>query len=126
MLSKERVQKSFRVAAVAAAALVLGNGAAQAATLSSGPLRLAELESFTCSAVNASGREVVANVKVTIANGGFGAEKNCSPLADKAVCTADNQAGFTAYRYCTITTSDKRGTRGSFCNASTKVCIPVQ
>jgi hypothetical protein len=121
-----RTHRLFRTLLVASAVLAVGPGAARAATLASGPLRIGDLQNYSCSAVNAGTRDVTVEVIVTIEDGGFGTSEACSPLSPTSVCSADNEAAFAKYRYCTIKTTSKRDTRGTFCNTTTGVCIPVQ
>jgi len=116
----------FRAVLVAAAILAVGSSAAEAATLASGPLRIQDLQWFTCMAVNVHTGDVAAKVDVTIAGGGYGASASCPSLSPAGVCAADNQAGSANYRYCTITTTNRKAVRGTFCNNTTGVCIPVQ
>ena len=124
--SKKTLRGGIRALVVAAGVLVVGVGGAQAATLASGPLRVADQNSYSCTAVNVGGGDIAVAVKVTIDGGGGGATKSCAPLSPTGVCAAENDAGSTAYRFCTITTSNKKGTRGTFCNTSTGICVPVQ
>jgi hypothetical protein len=115
--------------AVATAALMGVAGEARAALLASGPLRILSNQYFSCTAVNAGNSAVSVDVAITIAgsNVGSGALEKCASLPSREICEAENQAGGTNYRYCTITTTGpKRAVRGTFCNTTTGVCIPVQ
>ncbi len=115
--------------AVATAALMGVAGEARAALLASGPLRILANEYYRCAAVNAGNTAVDVKVRLSIAGSyvGSGAQNDCSSLGTAEVCEAENQAGGTNYRSCTITTNGaKRAVRGTFCNTTTGVCIPVQ
>ena len=116
----------FRAVLVATAILVAGSSAVEAATLASGPLYVQGQHYFTCMVANVHTGAVAAEVDVTIAGGGYGAAADCPSLAPAGVCAADNQAGSGNYRYCTITTTNRKAVRGTFCNNTTGVCIPVQ
>jgi len=124
--NSKKTHNGLRAVLVAAAMLAAGSSAAEAATLASGPLRVADQQYFTCSVANVGTGDVAAKVDVTIAGGGYGAASNCPALAPAGVCAADNQAGSANYRYCTITTSNRKAVRGTFCNTSTGICVPVQ
>jgi len=112
--------------AAEAATLAAGSSAAEAATLAPGPLRIQDLQWFTCLAVNAHTGDVAAKVDVMVAGGGCGAGASCPSLSPAGVCAADNQAGSANYRHCTITTTNRKAVRGTFCTNTTRVCIPVQ
>ena len=123
-----RTNQGFQ-AAIVAATVLIGASGAQAATLASGPLWLAVGDDYSCSAANTSNsKDIVVEVSVTIDGSiaGSGSVESCAPLTPRTVCSADNEAGGAKYRYCTITTSSKQATRGTFCNKTTGVCIPVQ
>jgi hypothetical protein len=122
-----RGRNGVRVRAmVAAAGLLLVGSAARATMLASGALWVADSDGYSCTAVNASDKSVAVEVKVTIDGGGGGATQSCSPLGPTSVCAAVNDAGSAHYRFCTIATSNKKATRGTFCNTTTGLCVPVQ
>ena len=77
-------------------------------------------------AVNVHTGAVAAEIGVTIAGGGYGAAADFPSLSPAGVCAAENQAGSSNYRYCTIRTTNRKAVRGTFCNDTTGVCIPVQ
>jgi hypothetical protein len=110
------------------AGVLAGAGTAHAATLASGPLRVAEQNAYSCSAGNVGTREVDVEVTVTIDGGatGNGVSTTCAGLAPNAVCVAANDAASTKYRFCTVKTSNRKAVRGTFCNTTTAVCVPVQ
>lgn len=117
---------TLRTVLVVAGLLAFGGGQALAGTLSSGPLRVLVGASYSCAAVNVGSKDVSVEVKVTINNGGSGVTTTCATLNPESVCAAENDAGGTNYRFCTITTKSKRSIRGTFCNTTTGICIPVQ
>ncbi|MBY0275400.1 hypothetical protein K2Z84_08665 [Candidatus Binatia bacterium] len=99
---------------------------ADAAQIGSGPLRVADLESYTCAVVNIGTKPVDVDVVVTIDGGGGGATKKCAGLVPNDVCIAENDAGSSGYRFCTATASSKKSVRGTFCDVGTGLCVPVQ
>jgi hypothetical protein len=125
---KSTTEKGMRFRAMVVTVVVFASGAAQAATISSAPLRIADSNNYSCAAVNVSTKDVAVEVNVSITGGaiGSGASEACSPLSPTSVCVAENQAGSANFRYCTITTSNKRAIRGTFCNTSTGICVPVE
>lgn len=111
---------------IGAALLAATASSAQAAAIASGPLRVADLENYSCAVVNVGAKPVDVEVVVTIDGGGGGATKTCAALAPNDVCIADNDAGSSGYRFCTAIVGSKRSVRGTFCDLSTKLCVPVQ
>ena len=109
-----------------AALLAATASSAHAAAIASGPLRVADLESYTCAVVNIGTKPVDVEVVVTINGGGGGATKKCPGLAPYGVCLAENDAGSSGYRFCTATATSKKSVRGTFCDTSTDVCTPLQ
>jgi hypothetical protein len=99
---------------------------AHAASLGTGPLRVADLQSYRCAVVNIGTRPTDVEVVVTIGGGGGGADKSCAALAPNGVCVAENDAGFAADRFCTVAAGSRRSVRSAFCNVSTGICVPVQ
>jgi hypothetical protein len=129
MSSNKGTKARILALAVGAAGLVGLAGDANAALLASGPLRILANEYYRCAAVNAGNTAVDVKVRLSIAGSyvGSGAQNDCTSLGTAEVCEAENQAGGSNYRSCTITTNGaKRAVRGTFCNTSTGVCIPVQ
>lgn len=109
-----------------AALLAATASTADAAGIAAGPLRVADLESYTCAVVNIGTKPVDVEVVVTINGGGGGATKKCAGLAPNGVCLAENDAGSSGYRFCTATATSKKSVRGTFCDVSTGICIPLQ
>ena len=62
---------------------------------------------------------------VTI-DGGGGANTSCAGLAPSDVCVAGNDAAFAADRFCTVSAGNGRSVRGTFCNVTAGICLPVQ
>jgi hypothetical protein len=118
--------KRFAMLVLATAILGAASGRAEATTIGSGPIRIVDNNNYACSVVNYGTKPIAVEVNVTIAGGGYGAETSCPTLGPNEVCTATNDAGSASYRFCTVTTSNKRSTRGSFCNNTTGICVPVQ
>ena len=109
-----------------AALLAATASTAHAAAIAAGPLRVADLESYSCSVVNIGTKPVDVEVVVTINGGGNGATKKCPGLAPNGVCIAENDAGSSGYRFCTATATSKKSVRGTLCDVSTGICIPLQ
>ena len=112
--------------ALAVAVLAVAASPAAAASIGSGPLRVKDLETYSCSVVNIGTKPVDVAIEVRINGGGNGTTKNCAALAPNAVCVAENDAGSFGYRFCTATVSSKKTLRGSFCDVDTGECTPVQ
>jgi hypothetical protein len=112
--------------ALAAALLAATASSAQAAAIASGPLRVADLQTYSCSVVNVGTKPVDVDVAVTIDGGGNGATKKCAGLVPNDVCIAENDAGSFGYRFCTATVSSRKSVRGTFCDVTTGTCTPVQ
>lgn len=110
------------------AALLLGAGTAQAATLpTSAPLLVADGNAYSCAVVNVTGKALTSVVlSVWRADGSLGANTTCAPLDAGAVCSFANPAVGDSYRYCNVTGANKTAVRGTFCNTVTSVCVPVQ
>jgi hypothetical protein len=119
------MNKATRLA-LAVALLAISVSPAAAASIGSGPLRVKDLETYGCSVVNVSAKPVDVQVVVSINGGGSGVSKSCPALAPNAVCVAENDAGSFGYRFCTATVSSKKAVRGSFCDVTSGVCVPVQ
>lgn len=111
---------------VGAALLVATASSAQAAAIASGPLRIADLQTYSCSVVNVGTKPVDVAIVVTIDGGGGGATKTCAALAPNDVCIAENDAGSFGYRFCTATASSRKSVRGTFCDVTTGICTPLQ
>lgn len=99
---------------------------AHAASIASGPLRVADLQTYNCSVVNVGTKPVDVEVVVTIDGGGGGATKKCAGLLPSDVCIAENDAGSFGYRFCTATATSKKSVRGTFCDVNTGICTPLQ
>lgn len=127
MISRTGTRVGARLLGLMAGLFALA-GSAQAATVGSGPLRIADLNAYACAVANVSSKPVAVEVNVIIDGGaaGSGATNVCPALAPNAVCTAANDAGSTNYRTCVVTTGSKRALRGTFCNVTTGICVPVQ
>lgn len=119
------MRKGIRIL-MGAALLAAVASRAEAASIGSGPLRVDDLETYTCAVVNIGTKPIDVEVEVTINGGGNGATKKCAGLAPDGVCVAENDAGSAGYRFCTATASSKKSVRGTFCDVSTGLCIPVQ
>ena len=109
-----------------AALMLVGRDPAQAATLASGPLLISAMFAYTCAAQNIGTKSIDVVVTVSLDGGALGATANCPALSPTSVCSAATAAGSDAYRYCTITTNNKRNTRGAFCNTTAGTCVPAQ
>jgi hypothetical protein len=127
MNSNRKAHLRFSKILVVAGVLAISAGA-QAATLTSGPLRMNPEDDYYCGAVNVGSKDIAVDISITISgsNPGSGASQSCSPLAPNTACTALNTAGGANYRFCKVTTSSKKTTKASFCNITTNVCIPVE
>jgi hypothetical protein len=127
MNSNPKAHLRFSKILVVAGVLAV-SAAAQAATLTSAPLRINANDDYYCGAANVSSKDIAVDISVTISgsNPGSGANASCSPLAPNTACTAINTAGGVNYRFCKVTTSSKKGTKATFCNITTNVCIPVE
>lgn len=109
-----------------AALLAATATSANAASLASGPLRVADLQTYGCSVVNVGTKPVDVEVVVTIDGGGSGATKTCAGLVPNDICIAENDAGSFGYRFCTATVTSKKSVRGTFCDVTTGICTPLQ
>jgi hypothetical protein len=112
------------------AAAILMAGAAQAATLVSPPLHLLSGDDYRCMVVNA-GTKAIASAKIAVSisgsTPGSGFTEDCGPVDPGVVCAGDNEAGGSNYRFCTIDfIGSKSYVRGSFCNTTQGVCVPLQ
>lgn len=119
------MKKATRLAMMVALLAVAASPAA-AASIGSGPLRVKDLDNYHCSVVNVSAKPVDVRVAVSINGGGYGADKTCAALAPNAVCVAENDAGSIGYRFCTATVGNKKAVRGTFCDVTSGLCVPVQ
>ncbi len=127
MSSNRKAPLRFSKILVVAGALVAATSA-QAAVLTSGPLRMLPEDDYYCGAVNVGSKDISVDISVTISGSvpGSGAVESCSPLAANEACTAVNEAGGSNYRSCKVTTSSKKATKATFCNITRNVCIPVE
>jgi hypothetical protein len=125
------MRSTTRPLALAPLALLLLTTTAHAGNvLASGPLRVAANAYYNCTAVNVGAAPVAKiDVAVTVAGStpGSGAKASCTPVDGSAACTAENQAGGTQFRFCTVTvTGNRKNVRASFCDTTAGVCVPVR
>lgn len=125
--SNRKAPLRFSKILIVAGALVAST-AAHAALLTSGPLKMSPADDYFCGAVNLGSKDIAVDISVTISGSvpGSGATESCPALAKDVVCEAVNEAGGFSYRSCKITTSSKKATKGTFCNTTKNICIPVE
>src|SRR5262245_18600351 len=115
---------------ILAAAFLLAGTAAQAAVLVSPPLRILGGDWYTCGVVNSGTKTLtsaVIDVTISGSNIGSGFSEDCGPVPVGTVCSGENEAGGSTWRYCTVTLiGSKTYVRANFCNTTKGVCVPLQ
>jgi hypothetical protein len=127
MNSNRKAQLRFSKILVVAVVLIAATSA-QAAVLTSGPLRMSPGDDYYCGAVNVGSKDIAVDISVTISGSipGSGAVESCPTLAADVVCEALNEAGGSSFRSCKVATSSKKATKATFCNITKNICIPVE
>ena len=114
---------------VLSAALVAGfaAGAQAGSLLVSAPLPVANGNSYRCAVVNVGAKEIEAvEVKMLEDGNTLAASMSCTSLPVGEMCIASSTSGDSINRFCTVGGVTKKNVRGSLCNTSTGVCVPIQ
>ena len=117
----------IRSTTIAFGVLLLAASVAQAGGgLASGPIVMTAGDDYQCAVANIGTKEIASVTVDAIIDGGtIGTTATCAPLAIGAVCTATGSAGATNERFCKATGVSKNSGRGSLCNETTGVCLPL-
>lgn len=101
-------------------------GNAHAKGLVSPPVYVTGVESYLCMVSNV-GTKPLSDVVVTVVvdGGGILSSQTCATVPPGGVCTESGSGGPTSAKFCTATGVSKGNSRGSFCNSSTNVCLPL-